>query len=276
VFELISDAVSLWDELGELVAEGRSAVVAHVLGHALGTIHRAFRLTDPDRDPRLAWLPRNLPAVMRLHRPGPGMLVDLCPANSETLRILQRDEGFGEQLERLCMRWQPGTLIHGDIRLDNILIGPPGARPDPDHAALWIVDWEMVRFGDPAWDLAGAFQDFLVYWVSSMPLADDLTVEQLAGQARMPLADLRGATRALWSGYRAAAVLDGAEVDDLLMRAVTFAAARLIQSAYELADRADRLPGPSVLLLQISANLLADPERGLVQLFGIPPAWSAP
>ena len=54
---------------------------------------------------------------------------------------------------------------------------------------LWIVDWEAVGFGDPAWDVAGALQDFLVYWVFSMPMSHELTPEQMIAQARVPLGE---------------------------------------------------------------------------------------
>ena len=53
--------------------------------------------------------------------------------------------------------WRHETLIHGDIKSDNILVGAPRDRHEavPDEA-VWIVDWEFVQIGDPAWDLAAA------------------------------------------------------------------------------------------------------------------------
>jgi hypothetical protein len=42
-----------------------------------------------------------------------------------------------------------------------------------------------------------------------------------------------------------------------------------VQAAFELLNSADRLAGPAVVMLQISANLLAEPERGQVELYGI-------
>jgi hypothetical protein len=56
----------------------------------------------------------------------------------------------------------------------------------------------------------------------------------------------------------------------LLMRAVAFSAARIIQSAYEISFGSDSLRGRPVVLLQIAANLLAEPERGQIELYGIP------
>jgi aminoglycoside phosphotransferase (APT) family kinase protein len=51
-----------------------------------------------------------------------------------------------------------GTLVHGDFRIDNMLIRP---APEPQIAA--VVDWEMSTLGDPLADLGLA----LVYWTEA-------------------------------------------------------------------------------------------------------------
>ncbi len=43
--------------------------------------------------------------------------------------------------------WRPVALIHADLKHDNVLVGPGGR--------IALIDWEMARVGDPAWDLAG-------------------------------------------------------------------------------------------------------------------------
>jgi aminoglycoside phosphotransferase (APT) family kinase protein len=51
-----------------------------------------------------------------------------------------------------------GTLVHGDFRIDNMLIKP---APEPQIAA--VVDWEMSTLGDPLADLGLS----LVYWTEA-------------------------------------------------------------------------------------------------------------
>jgi aminoglycoside phosphotransferase (APT) family kinase protein len=51
-----------------------------------------------------------------------------------------------------------GTLVHGDFRLDNVLLAPAEPGDAPQIAA--VVDWEMATLGDPLADLALT----LVYW----------------------------------------------------------------------------------------------------------------
>jgi hypothetical protein len=275
IFEAIPHTASLRSrfEAGDGPDLGLEA--SRTLGHTLGTVHQALRLITWQGDPRLAWLPHSFPSVMTLHRPRPALLAGLSPAGRDLLRVLQTQESLWENVDAALRRWEPGSIIHGDIRFDNILVRPPQGARGAEPTELWIVDWEMVGIGDPAWDLAGALQDFLVVWVASMPLSEELTAEQMNAGARVSLDAVRVAVRALWSGYRAGSGLEPAEAEGLLNRAVAFSAARLIQSAFEVLVDAERLAGPAVLLLQVAANLLAEPEGGRVQLYGIPLGWTA-
>jgi aminoglycoside phosphotransferase (APT) family kinase protein len=70
-----------------------------------------------------------------------------------------------------------GTLVHGDFRIDNMLIDP---APQPRIAA--VVDWEMSTLGDPLADLGLS----LVYWTEAgeedlLPPAVGATVTTAAG-----------------------------------------------------------------------------------------------
>jgi len=248
---------------------------SHRLGHGLGTLHRVFRLPGLANDPRLNWLGRSVPWVFGAHRkPTPAMLADLSPAGARVFRIIQSEAGLGAALDNLRQMWRHETLIHGDIKSDNILVGAPRDRHEAQEDAVWIVDWEFVQIGDPAWDLASAIHDFLIFWTSSMPLEPDLSAEAMIDQARYPLSALRPAIRAFWHGYREAAGLGAPgnepESQALLRRAVAFSAARLIMAAHELSLEQEELPAQAVILLQLGANILADPESGQVQLYGFP------
>ena len=200
------------------------------------------------------------------------MLASLSPAGLRVFQILRSEPDVGESLERLSLRWQAETVIHGDIKYDNILVGPPREGREAGDVGVWIVDWEFVQIGDPAWDLAAALHDDIVFWTSSMPQDPTLSADERIEQARYPLEVVKRATRALWEGYLQAAGLDrgGSEAADLLGRAVAFSAARLILAAHELSLEQEDISVQAVLLLQIGMNLLADPESGQTNLYGIP------
>jgi aminoglycoside phosphotransferase (APT) family kinase protein len=269
VFELVADVDSFQVRLEEHTERDSLAGAARELGKCLATLHKCFHSESLQTDARLDTLSQQLPWAMSLHAPAPEMLAILSAANFQTLRILQTDPGLADRLDQLRQEWQPNTVIHSDIKFDNILVNKFQNIADRPTFAIWIVDWEMVQIGDPAWDLAGALQDFLVSWVRSMPMTPDLGPEERIAAARLPLADVKGAIRNLWDGYRSTAGL-AAATDKFLQRSIRFSAARLVQSAFELSMNVHQLTGAAVLLLQIASNILVEPRRAQVQLYGVP------
>ncbi len=264
MLELVERAKPLWEHLATFPPGQLPTGVHGRIGSALGTFHRTFRLPGAAEDPRLAWLRRSVPWVMQVHKPGPELLATISPANYETLKILQTQDGLSASLDDLRRKWRPETVIHNDIKSDNILI----RDGQGEEERVVIVDWELVQIGDPAWDIAGVLQDMVIFWVNSMSTMMP-TAEEMSATARHPLPVIQSALRVFWRAYRAAADIDAAEAEELILRSVLFSAARLLQTAYEAAQMSTTLPVSSVLLLQISANLLADPETSQVRLYGL-------
>jgi aminoglycoside phosphotransferase (APT) family kinase protein len=74
------------------------------------------------------------------------------------LSVTRDVPGYGELVARLTERLPAegeATLVHGDFRLDNVLVT---VAPPPRITA--VVDWEMATIGDPLADLGLT----LVYW----------------------------------------------------------------------------------------------------------------
>jgi aminoglycoside phosphotransferase (APT) family kinase protein len=74
------------------------------------------------------------------------------------LSVTRDVPGYGELVARLTERLPAegeATLVHGDFRLDNVLVT---VAPRPRITA--VVDWEMATIGDPLADLGLT----LVYW----------------------------------------------------------------------------------------------------------------
>jgi hypothetical protein len=153
-----------------------------------------------------------------------------------------------------------------------VLVVPPRLGAAPTSIEIRLVDWEFIQRGDPAWDLAGALQDFVVFWVNTLPAESGTTeadLERLISRAPYPWVVIQPALRAFWQGYRVAADLDAGSGSVLLLRAVQFSCARLIQAAIEMTQETSWLPLQAVLLLQIASNLLDDPGAAQVQFYGI-------
>jgi hypothetical protein len=58
--------------------------------------------------------------------------------------------------------------------------------------------------------------------------------------------------------------------DAWLLRSVQYGAARLLQTAFEELQMTDELTGTSVCMLQLSLNMLKQPEAAAVHLLGLP------
>jgi len=54
-------------------------------------------------------------------------------------------------------------IVHGDFRMDNIIIAEGIVDADQPHAIRAVLDWEISALGDPLMDLGAA----LVYWIEA-------------------------------------------------------------------------------------------------------------
>ncbi len=164
-------------------------VMEYVDGRIVATAADAAALSPEERGGVSAAL---VAALAQLHR------VDVAAAG---LGELGRPEGYlPRQLGRWTKQWEltktrdlptmdllrgrieealaplpsdlPWSLVHGDYRLDNVILAPGG----PEVRA--VLDWEMSTLGDPLADLALT----LVYWTEGsdrlrhrVPVAEHLT-----------------------------------------------------------------------------------------------------
>jgi tRNA A-37 threonylcarbamoyl transferase component Bud32 len=84
-------------------------------------------------------------------------------------------EAIGEALERMS-RTQV-CLVHGDYSPKNVLVGD----------GVWVLDFEVAHYGDPAFDLAFMLNHLLLKQIHRPALASELA----------------GCARAFWDAYRA-------------------------------------------------------------------------
>lgn len=270
VLELV-DGRSLWAHYLATPTPDFPSDAAGPLGSALGTIHRVFREDASWVSTWTAGLHAAPPWILFAHRPTPDMFMRLSPANLQVLKLLQRNRPIAVGLDSLRAEWTTETLIHNDLKGDNVLVG----RRTDTAVEVRIVDWELIQVGDPAWDVGSVLRDFLDYWLLHVPLSADLTPERMLEGSALPLARLHPAARAFWWAYRDAARIAPAHLADFLLRALRFAAARLAQGAYESSAGVQELSNLAVAKLQLAAHMLADPRDASLYLFGIPVPWRA-
>ncbi|HVN13256.1 MAG TPA: phosphotransferase family protein, partial [Kineosporiaceae bacterium] len=86
-----------------------------------------------------------------------------------------------------------GTIVHGDYRLDNLVVAGPG-EPDA-YAVRAVLDWEMAALGDPLADLG-----LLVAYWDGLGASDDPVVAPIGPAAGLPAASALVARYAERSG----------------------------------------------------------------------------
>lgn len=171
-------------------------------------------------------LARLLPPLAALHRATAGARPGFADGPPWGLRLFDGDaprdvwenpfvrpllERFGATplivrgTRRARAAWRPRCLVHGDLKHDNVVLRADGG--------VVLIDWEMARRGDPAWDLAALL---------ARPLAgagDDAWEEPTRLQAAR-----------LVAGYARAA---GLPVAAVAQRVVLYASAWLVMTALQ-------------------------------------------
>lgn len=264
VTELLPEAEDLSEyhrRLGRFPAD-----IALSLGRSLGAYHRNTAVAPSD-GPHAAFFRKQMPWILQLHEQDPSSITALSPANAELLRIVRSYPDLTRVLDALRRDWQVRCLIHGDMKWDNCVLYHP---PDDDGTIrLRVVDWELADIGDPCWDVGAILQAYVCFWLLSIPVTAGGSATALVDFAQYPLEKMQPAIRAFWNAYVSALELDEAGAGVCLERSVKYAAARMIQTAYEYMQYAQQLTASAIYLLQVSLNMLTRPADAITHLLGI-------
>lgn len=130
-------------EVGDQLAGASIEQCAQALEHIAGT-HRSF-WNDSELDEKFWLLPMDIDARMR-HRMFKKSLPALRKVANDDLKIhLDWLESNSARLMTSFTRDAPKTLVHCDLRLDNVCF-------DKDSCAY--LDWQLTRVGPAAYDIA--------------------------------------------------------------------------------------------------------------------------
>jgi aminoglycoside phosphotransferase (APT) family kinase protein len=135
-------------------------VMEHVDGHVLDSVHAASGFAPERRRAAAESLMHTLARLHALDVDAAG-LGDFARRDAYAARQLRRwrrqwehskttenpsVEAVADELERRIPPQRETALVHGDYRLDNVVVGPDGV-------VRAVLDWELATLGDPLADL---------------------------------------------------------------------------------------------------------------------------
>ena len=255
VLELVDGGVDL--RTHHLREGAFPATVGEDVGAALAVFHSETRGAYDG-------MPAQPPWVLSVHRPDVSVFRDVSAASIELIKIVQAEPSMGEALDELRRGWRVDSLVHHDVKWDNLLV-PAGTR------GVRLVDWEAAGPGDSAWDLGSALSQYLSAWLFSIPVTGAEPPQHFPALASYPLDSMKAALRAGWSSYLRGSPDGLRDREELLHRTVAYAGARLVQTAFEASQLVQQLMSPVVLHLQLAANVLRRPEAAAAQLLELDP-----
>ncbi|MGH9401081.1 MAG: phosphotransferase [Terriglobia bacterium] len=239
--------------------------VAKKLAKGLGAYHRIA----PNHAKEIAEnpvFPKKVPWILSVDQLNAGSFGAMSRGNSQVVSIVQQYPEFQQHLLALRSQWRFDSLIHGDIKWDNCVAeGAAGGK----EVEIKIVDWELADWGDACWDVGAILQAYLSFWIFSMPATIEMPPAELVKHAQYPLELMQPAIRAFWESYTETRQVEGRDATEMLERSVKCGAARMIQTAYEYMYYSSQISASTLCLLQVSLNVLSQPQQAIGDLLGL-------
>jgi serine/threonine protein kinase len=182
----------------------------------------------------------------------------------QIIQLIFKNAEFVQLLRQLETEWVPGTLVHNDVKFNNFLLNYDYEKKIINSVKL--IDWELADIGDPLWDVAAVMQNYLLLWLTT-------DVPEQPGRQisfkKVKLEEVQPCISAFWKRYMQQLKFEQAQQRTSLIKAVKYAALKLIHSCFEMAPGSTVLQPTNVKMLQMSLNILRSPDNAAVQLFGI-------
>jgi hypothetical protein len=227
------------------------AHVSEPMARALAACHR----TNPSATAsNLGFLPRAAPGILRIGRPHASALRYLSPAQIQIIQVIQDRPALQGAFDEIRTGWTATCLVHGDVRWANVLVRVDAQSGAP--TGVMLIDWELARWGDTAWDVGSVFHSYLLHGVLTAPVPAHSRPLEAAEAIGAVLPSFHNELGTFWDTYCRAAPSRAINGRSLLGRAIQCCIARLVQSAYELSDNAATIPGRAAAILQLAINML--------------------
>lgn len=262
VVELLADGESLWEYHHRI--RSFPVEIARLQGEKLGAYHGRVAVSAMPDDAGV--FARQVPWVLSVHETNPAYLGQVSQGNAQLIGILQQYPEFQSALAAIKAGWTYTALIHGDIKWENMMLCHGGDGGPPE---LKIIDWEIADIGDECWDAGAVIQAYLTFWIFSLPLGGGADLAAAAASSPLDAESIKPALAAYWDAYAGSRGLDADTSRRMLVRCMSCAAARMIQTAYESIQASPQISPHALCKLQMSMNILRNPEGAVGDFVGL-------
>ena len=244
---LVMDLIIGAQTLTTVLQHGLSDYHATQLGQLLAITHwqtgrRTLQASKPSP------FGKSVPWILTMHSLQPTQLIGLSEGCRQVISMIQSTPHMCAMLKDVETAWQATTFIHGDLKPDNCLILND---VNEKSSGVQFVDWELADFGDPAWDIAALLQGIWIPGLLQHGVLDKTLSFIYQSQHQ---------TNIILQSYFSASALLPEQWPSMQVRAIQFAAARMVQSAYELLHASSSVTAQALLVLQAASLLYANPQ----------------
>lgn len=158
-------------------------------------------------------------------------------------------------------------VVHSDVRWDNYLL-THGAAPG-NNLNLRLIDWELVRLGDSAWDLACFLAEYARFRAetSNFLARDPSSAEE--PEAAFAFTAVHESARAFLAAYARRRRLGARARNELLERVVAYLPFALLVAGFEAIQRQHLLPVSARVALRMAGEAVTQPAASMRAWFGI-------
>jgi hypothetical protein len=226
--------ISVSDPLGVL---GMASVLAPILAQLHGT-----KFLSPP--PAQCVLPELDPVDMY-------SLATASPAAVDLLQRVQARPQLAGVLQKAREQLGPKGLIHGDLKIDNILWSPTGYH---------FIDWELCGLGPLGWDFGALLGSLVCLWIDGLAIDESGEIEQWVAGGEIPFEILHKAVGTFIENYNEGADIGVPDRESLAVHV----AAWIVGRVWAEAALGRRLSARQLVRLVVAESLAAEPY----ELFG--------
>lgn len=232
-------------------------VIGAYLGNSLAKLH-AIQIGDANTLDEKLLFRRKIPTILTY------ALVNPRHAQTEAdlgliFHAINQSPILRHGMAEIRGAWEAKALIHGDLKGPNFLLTRTDNAEQAAHS-LRFVDWELVDKGDRCWDIGAVFHDTL----QSLLFSQTQSNNQSEG---LTVDDLQAPMQAFWAQYISQSSFETLSAQQILVKSMQCAAARLVQTAFEDVAQQKRLNPYGHSCLQLAEYLFQDPGRALQSYF---------